>query len=227
MHHLLCSHLEAEIDVLDTVAYVDATEVATSRLVIGSEASPEVVSNNSHLVGGVWLDAPAAHGQISGDLVEEVRLENCVVSEQSSLLCLILHVSEVRIVREAESSVAVETTEGHIPLNFVCLSQTEGAMRADLAIVFDSHDRVEQTVLLDKTTIGDALAGVLRRCVLKRITLDLLGGLSFVSLRPRVHLSLLFDINVSAVSDEGRQNLVVLLPMLRVHVAELLEDEVV
>ena len=132
------------------------------------------------------------------------------------------------VIREAESLVTAEAAESHVALDLVILGHAESSMRADRAIVLNGHHQVEQTVLLDQAAIDHTLVRILGRCVLKRITL--FNFLFFRSIRCKLLwrlLSVLFDVNVSAVADEWREDLVVLRLVLPVHVAELAEHEVV
>ena len=74
-----CSHLEANIDVFDTVANVGSAEPTSATLVECGEARPQVVSNDCDLVCGVWLDAPATHGSVHGHLIQKVWLEHSII----------------------------------------------------------------------------------------------------------------------------------------------------
>ena len=120
-----------------------------------------------------------------------------------------------------------EATEGHIALNLVSLSHAESSVGADLAIVLDSHDCVKKTILFDQAAVDHTFVGILGRGVLKRISLLLLSNLlCFLGKLLLSLLALLLDVDVGAVADEGRKDLVVLVLVLRVHVAELAEHEV-
>ena len=89
------SHLEAKVDVFYAVSDVNATILAGAALVVSSEACPQIVSNDGDFVRRVWLNSPAAHGDVCRDLVEEVRLENSIISQQCLLLLCVLAISKV------------------------------------------------------------------------------------------------------------------------------------
>ena len=86
---------------------------------IGGEASPDVIPDNGHLSSSVLLDAPHAHWLVAADLIQEVGLENGIVSKQKFFLLSALDVSEMRVVCEREATVRGQATEGDITLNFM------------------------------------------------------------------------------------------------------------
>lgn len=86
---------------------------------VGEEARPVVVSEDSYLASEVFLDAPGAVGFVLGEVVEEVLLEDGVVLLQSFLLLLGLHVPEVRVVLEAKGFISGQTFESLVPPHFV------------------------------------------------------------------------------------------------------------
>lgn len=161
-----------------------------------------------------------------GDLVEEVKLKDSIVSQQQGLLFLGLHVSKVRVRFQAEAFVALKSSEGNISFDFVSLSHAEGSLRNDLAVVLDSQDSVEKSVLLDQTAVDLSFVGVLGRGVLEGIALFLSVLLLCVFLCIQVGFIFFFDVDVGAVSKERSKDLVVLFPVLSVHVAEFAEGEV-
>ena len=144
--------MEADVHVFEAITDVDAAKISTASSVVGGEASPDVVPDNGHLPIGVLVDAPAADGLIARDLVKEIVLENCVVGFESLLLGCVLDVSEMREAIKLEALVLRETSEGDIPLNLVVLSQTESALRADLAVVLNSQHSVEKTIFLNHSS---------------------------------------------------------------------------
>ena len=192
---------------------------------VGSEAGPNVVPDDGNLTGCVLLDAPHTEWQISHNVIKEVCLTNGVVSEEQLSLSLILHVSEMRVAAKIKALFTTKASECHVSLDLVRLSHTEGALGSNLAVVLDCHNHVEQTVLLNEAAVGNALGRVLRRSVLKFVAV-----LSFLvgSVLPIVDCGFIFnfDVDVVAVTGEGLNKLVVLLPVLLVHIAELAEDEV-
>ena len=144
------------------------------------------------------------------DLIEEVRLEHGVCLQNLLFLLISLHVSEVRVEAKREGTVARKTTEGNIALNLVCLSQSERAVRADLAVILNGHDSVKETVLLDERAVDLALVWVLRRCVLENVTLLLFLFLGLSCSGIWVSFTVLLDVDEVAVSCESAGQLVVL-----------------
>ena len=72
---------------------------------VGSEASPDGIPDDSHLSRCVLLDAPHAIWLVATHLIQEVGLENGIVLEQKQFLLIILDVSEMRVVCEGEATV--------------------------------------------------------------------------------------------------------------------------
>ena len=175
----------------------------------------------------VFLAAPHANRQIAGDLVEEVRLVHCIILQQELLLCLVLAVSEVRVVGEGEALLEREASEGDVALDFVIFGQFESTVGANLTVILDRHHCVKKTILFDQTTVNDALCWVLRRCVLQWIPFLLLCILSSCRFRRRIGLILHLDVNVAAVALERPHQLIILILVQRVHIAELSEDKIV
>lgn len=221
----LLSQLEDEVHVLCAVANVNSTEVAATSLMVGSVARPDVVSDDGHLAARVFLDAPHSRGKVLAHLIQEVWLENSVVSQQQLFLLIRLHIPEVRVGLKGEAFVARQSSESYISLNFVGLSHAKGSLGNDLAVVLDRQHCVEESVLLDQTSVDYSLVGVLGGSILEWVTF-LLGGFSLrLSCNIRVGFIIFFNVNVGAVSRERGQDLVVLFFVLSVHVAELFERE--
>lgn len=121
-----------------------------------------------------------------------------------------------------------KASESHIALNFVCLGHAESSVGADLAIILNGHDSVKQTILLDQAAIDHAFIGILGWGVLQWISFLFLSNLlCFLGKLLLSLLALFLDVDVGAVADEWRQYLVVLVLVLRVHITELAEHEVV
>lgn len=89
------SNLETKVKILKAIADIDASKLLGACFMIGSEASPNVVPDDSHLPCHVLLATPHADWQIAADLIKEVRLVHCIVLQEESLLRLILTVSKM------------------------------------------------------------------------------------------------------------------------------------
>ena len=218
--------MEANVHVLKAIADVHAAEVTAPSSVVGSESSPHVVPDDGCLSIGVFLDAPAAEGLIVRDLVQEISLENCVVCFKSYLFGFVLHVSKVREAIKLEAFVLGEASEGDISLNLVILGQTEGSLRADLAVVLNSEHSVEKTIFLDEGPVFDSLGRVFLRGVLEDVTLLLGDFLLGSSGCVRVSFTFFFDVNVVAIANERSGDTIILVLVLSVDVTELAECEV-
>ena len=105
------------------------------------------------------------------------------------------------------------------------LSQAEGALRADLAVVLNRQHSVEKTVLLDEGSVDHTLVGVLLWGVLENVTL-LFGSLLNGSCGIGVSLTILLNVDVAAITNEWRGDLVVFILVLRVDITEFAESEV-
>lgn len=118
----------------------------SAHLVECSISLPDVVANNSSLATTIFLERPASIGFVSDDLVQEVTLENGVVGFQPILFGLILHVSEVGIILEVESLRFWETFERLVPGDFVGRCEFHGALRDDMAVIFDRSNVVMEPI---------------------------------------------------------------------------------
>ena len=75
------SQHEADVAVLQSISTVNAAEISCGSSVIGGESSPDVIPDDGHLSSGILLDAPHAVWLVAVDLIEEVWLENCIISK--------------------------------------------------------------------------------------------------------------------------------------------------
>ena len=98
-------------------------------------------------------------------------------------------------------------------------------MGADLAVVLNGHHSVEKAIFFDETAVDYIFVRILLRSVLERISFlllffDLLGG---------VRISFIFNFNVDmvAVTGESRDDVVILVLMKCVHIAEGAEHKVI
>ena len=133
---------------------------------VSCEASPNIVSYNGNFIGCVFLNAPAASRQIGRNVIQEVSLENCIIFKQHLLLDIVLAVSKVRVAIDSKDFLGIETSECDVSLDFVGLSEAIGTLRADLAVILDSHDCVKKTVFLGHAAVNLAFVWVLGRGVL-------------------------------------------------------------
>ena len=134
--------MEADVAILNAISNVNTAKIASAASMVGCEASPNIVSYNGNLIGCVFLNAPAALRKIAHNIIQEVSLENCIIFKQHLLLDIVLAVSEVRVVIDSKDFLGIETSESDVSLDFMGLSKTVGTLRANLAVILNSHDCV-------------------------------------------------------------------------------------
>jgi len=97
---------------------------------------------------------------------------------------------------------------------------------ANLAVVLDGHHSVEKAIFFDETAVDYIFVRILLRSVLERISFLLLF---FVCLLGGVRISFIFNFNVDmvAVTGESRDDVVILVLVKGVHIAEGAEHKVI
>jgi hypothetical protein len=85
----------------------------------GGVSLPNIISNESHSARVVFLECPAALGQVGVHLIEEISLEDSIVSLQVLLLSSVLHISKVRVASKVEAVACGQASESFVSLNFV------------------------------------------------------------------------------------------------------------
>ena len=98
-------------------------------------------------------------------------------------------------------------------------------MGADLAVVLNGHHSVEKAIFFDETAVDYIFVRILLRSVLERISFLLL----FFDLLRGVRISFIFNFNVDmvAVTGESRDDVVILVLVKGVHIAEGAEHKVI
>lgn len=98
-------------------------------------------------------------------------------------------------------------------------------MGADLAVVLNGHHSVEKAIFFDETAVDYIFVRILLRSVLERISFLFL----FFDLLRGVRISFIFNFNVDmvAVTGESRDDVVILVLMKGVHIAEGAEHKVI
>ena len=94
----------------------------------------------------VLLECPATLGQVGVHLIEEVSLEDGIVSLKVLLFGLVLHVSEVRVVGEVEALVWGKASESFVSLHFVGEGQLHRSVRDDVAVILNCSNVVVKPV---------------------------------------------------------------------------------
>ena len=89
-------------------------------------------------LGSVEVKSPGALGLVIGDWVEEVSVENGVITLDLVLLLFVLHVAEVVVLRYIERLFLLEALKCFVTAHLVHGREFKGAMRHDMRIVLDS-----------------------------------------------------------------------------------------
>lgn len=95
---------EGKVAVFDSGSDVDASEDLRVGTVVSDESGPEQASNGDIGFSGVGLDGPRSFRKILSDGVEEVELEESIVSGDLVFFLLGLRSSEVLVVRKVSGT---------------------------------------------------------------------------------------------------------------------------
>lgn len=196
---------------------------------VGGETLPLVVSDNSGSSSSVLLNGPNASWLVSVHIVKEVNSKDSVVLQQSLLFVWALNVSEMRVLFQVECRFAAKSSESVVTSDLVSLCQFHGALRHDVAIVFDCQYCVVKSVKLGQVLGDKVLHGVLLLTGCKRIDSFSFFFDSFrflFSLCIGVHIRLNFDQDSGGVTSEETLKTVILIFVLVVLGGEGLENEV-
>ena len=94
---------------------------------------PDIISNNGHFPGVVFLQGPASFGLIMDNVVEEISLEYGVICFKTFFLGWVLHISKVRIKLKFETFMIWQTNEGFILVNLMLKCQLHGPLGDNMA----------------------------------------------------------------------------------------------
>lgn len=113
------SNHEAEVSVLQPVAHVDRTVLLGPALVERCESFPNVISDDGCSALSAFLETPASLRLVRVNIIEEVSLEDGVVSFEVCLLDFVLNISEVAVEGQVEALTGFKAHESFVSLHFV------------------------------------------------------------------------------------------------------------
>ena len=109
---------------------------------VGVVARPELVSDDDHALGGVFLHGPGALEVIFGDRIKEMMVEDALISVNKVSLLLGLDSAEVDVAVKLKGSRTTEALEALVSADLMKRSHLESTDGDDLALLFNGVDQV-------------------------------------------------------------------------------------
>ena len=121
---------------------------------VGVVAGPELVSNDHNALGGIFLHCPGTLKVVFRNAVEELMVEDTLVSIDQVSLLFGINPAEVHIVSKFECSGATKSLKALISADFMKGSHLKGTDGNDLALSLNCVDKIGETVKLGNTLLA-------------------------------------------------------------------------
>lgn len=150
---------EVDLEVFESIAYVDSPEFFWVKLVVKLIAGPLERTNHHALAALVHLKRPASSRLVQICRLKESRIEGCSRKVKLRPFGLILHVTEMQVIFKTHAFFAGESSECLIAAHLVLRSHLKGSNRAHLTIVLNRvNSRCQSVKLYISTSNAQKLA---------------------------------------------------------------------